>query len=303
MRHQRRERCACLLVGVVFLLAPGQVLAGDGVYLGMDLGVSLAPGPDTATLDNDYPTICDEFINPGDQDVSTCPSGESWTNAFDGGVGVLSGVAMGYRYGNYRFEGEYFYRGTSYNRESEPVFSGATLLKDSQEISESVEAIGDVLSHNFFANLYYDFTSDSKWTPYLGAGVGLALVSVDYSNRFTRSSDPVNIKTFGDTVNDRNRRLAGTTTVASDRLSDTLFGWQAMAGVDYQVSEPVTIGLKLRWAEFGEFEDGAEYRQLRSHDSTNSPDASDPRSARVRYSFTTDDIKFWGASLNMKYQF
>ena len=219
---------------------PRSGLAGDGVYLGMDLGVSLAPGPDTATLDNDYPTICDEFINPGDQDVSTCPSGESWTNAFDGGVGVLSGVAMGYRYGNYRFEGEYFYRGTSYNRESEPVFSGATLLKDSQEISESVEAIGDVLSHNFFANLYYDFTSDSKWTPYLGAGVGLALVSVDYSNRFTRSSDPVNIKTFGDTVNDRNRRLAGTTTVASDRLSDTLFGWQAMAGVDYQVSEPVT---------------------------------------------------------------
>ena len=38
-------------------------------------------------------------------------------------------------------------------------------------------------------------------------------------------------------------------------MSDTLFGYQALAGVDYQVSEPLTIGLKFRYAMFGEFED------------------------------------------------
>ena len=27
-----------------------------------------------------------------------------------------------------------------------------------------------VLSHNFFANLYYDYHSDSKFTPYVGDG-------------------------------------------------------------------------------------------------------------------------------------
>ena len=42
-------------------------------------------------------------------------------------------------------------------------------------------------------------------------------------------------------------------------MSDTLFGYQVLAGVDYQMSEPVTIGLKFRWADFGEFEDESEY--------------------------------------------
>ena len=48
----------------------------------------------------------------------------------------------------------------------------------------------DVLSHNFFANLYYDYRSDSKFTPYVGFGVGFARVSLDYFGRFKRRRDP-----------------------------------------------------------------------------------------------------------------
>ena len=69
-----------------------------------------------------------------------------------------------------------------------------------------------------------------------------------------------------------NRIVAGTTTIARAKLSDTLFGYQVLAGVDYQVSEPVSIGLKFRWADFGEFEsDPREWDQLRSHESARSP--------------------------------
>ena len=66
-----------------------------------------------------------------------------------------------------------------------------------------------------------------------------------------------------------NRNVAGTTTIGRAKFSDTLFGYQVIAGVDYQVSEPVSIGLKFRWADFGEFEDGEEWDQLRSHESEN----------------------------------
>ena len=87
--------------------------------------------------------------------------------------------------------------------------------------------------------------------------------------------------------------------IARAKLSDTLFGYQLIAGVDYQVSEPVSIGLKFRWADFGEFEsDPREWDQLRSHDSARSPGG-----ARVQYTAMTEDIQFWGVSLNMKYQF
>ncbi len=303
MRHRMQRMCVCVFVGVACVLVPVLALAGDGWYMGMDLGVAHAPGPDTATSDNDYPTTCDTFIDP-DASSAGCSPGESWSNEFDSGTGILAGVSSGYRWRNFRIEGEYFYRGAMHDSASEPLLSDGTLLKDLQEIRESEEAIDDVLSHNFFANLYYDFTSGSKWTPYLGVGVGVAHVLIDYSNRFSRESDPADISTFtGGSADPRNQRLAGTTTIAKNRLSDTVFGYQAIAGVDYQVRESVTIGLKFRWADFSEFKDGGEYAQLRSHASTNSADAADPRSARVQYAFTTDDLTFWGVSLNMKYQF
>ena len=118
--------------------------------------------------------------------------------------------------------------------------------------------------------------------------------------------DPSEIKTFDERVGGHdaetarilNKEIAGTTTTGRAKFSDTLFGYQVIAGVDYQVSEPVTIGLKFRWADFGEFEGGEEWDQLRSHESENLR-PEDP----VRYKVMTDDIQFWGVSLNMKYQF
>ncbi len=284
--------------------------AGDGVYVGMDLGVAVAHGLETNSEDNDQATRCDTFITM-EGSTTGCPAlaGDKWTNEFDAGAGVLAGLSVGYRWRNFRIEGEYFYRDANYDNANAPDFGGVN-IKDLEEIAESEEAIDDVLSHNFFANLYYDVPSNSRWTPYFGVGVGFARVSLDYFARFRRSSNPAVIDTFGTpddtpvTGNlDVRERLAGTTTIGRNKLSDTLFGWQALAGVDYRISDPVTVGLKFRWADFTEFEGGAEWNQLRSHDSTNSDDPSDPRSARVRYSFATDEITFWGVSLNLKYHF
>ena len=82
-------------------------------------------------------------------------------------------------------------------------------------------------------------------------------------------------------------------------MSDTLFGYQALAGVDYQVSEPLTIGLKFRYAMFGEFEDESVYKRLRGHAGV----VGNPPTQPATYYISTDDIQFWGVSLNMKYQF
>ena len=34
------------------------------------------------------------------------------------------------------------------------------------------ERISDFSAHQFSVNAYYDFLNDSRWTPYVGAGVG-----------------------------------------------------------------------------------------------------------------------------------
>ena len=294
-----------LMVGMAFLLIPVQSLARDGWYMGIDVGGALEQGLKTRVSDNDYPSTCDQFIT-GTTDCSGFGGGDSWKNKFDAGVGILAGSTLGYRWRNFRVEGEYFYRNVDHNSREEVDFGLDPQLKAVQELVTQEETISNVSGHNFFANLYYDFTSDSKWTPYLGFGVGFARTSLEYSNRFTRNTDPAGITTFDNSysnADDLNRRLAGTSTVGRSELSDTMFGYQAIAGMDYRISEPITIGLKFRWVDFGAFKGGDEYRQLRSHDSTNSLIPGDPRSGRVKYSIATDDIAFWALSLNIKYHF
>ena len=325
-----------VLLVMGLLLSSGPVLAKDGFYIGGDLGIAVAPEMDMKGNDNDYDTQCDIHVNPrrfqttdnpggleSPKDCSDVPTERQtlwFHNGIDGGSGILAGASLGYRMGSFRAEAEYFYRGTTYDSTA-----ASTIVKDpetTRKVREELDAldgsVDDVLSHNFFANLYYDYRSDSKFTPYVGFGVGFARVSLDYFGVFKRKANPGAIKTFkrvdadGNALSDQacldnsncaeadglNTRLSGTTTIGRAKLSDTLFGYQVVAGVDYQVSEPVSIGLKFRWADFGEFEDGREWDQLRSHPSTNLR-PGDP----VRYKMMTDDIQFWGVSLNMKYQF
>ena len=304
-----------VVMGLVF--SSGPVWAKDGFYIGGELGIAVAPGLDVEAWDTDVATQCDKFINDdGSGDylvtpVSTCGQSNrddfAWLQQFDGGSGILAGAAIGYRMGSFRVEGEYLYRNTTYDEldEGEAIRGNFQQGKD-KELRIVEGGVDDVLSHNFFANLYYDYRSDSKFTPYLGVGVGFSRVSLDFYNRWARHYEPDKIPTFDNTEGTQDQkdmlheRLAGTTTIGRAKLSDTLFGYQVLAGVDYQVSDPVSIGLKFRWADFGEFEGGDEWDQLRSHDSAVGPEAGSPR---VRYTALTNDIQFWGVSLNMKYQF
>ena len=298
-----------MVVVLGLTVGSGLAWAKDGMYLGMDLGVAVAPDMDVQTggLDDwddqagNTRVECDWTIYPPPDRPRDCDdSPGQWgpmQEAFDGGVGILAGVSLGYRFmDNFRVEGEYFYRGTSHDSTAVP--RSATYDPSMEPEFDFVEdAVDSVFSHNFFANLYYDFRSDSKFTPYVGIGVGLANVSVEYRTLWHRTNDITEIPAF-DGRDDLKQRLAGSLTTDRATLSDTLFGYQALAGVDYQVSEPVSIGLKFRWADFSEFEDESAYDRLRSHASV----AGNPP-VPVTYYIKTDDIQFWGVSLNMKYQF
>ena len=296
------------LIAIGLVICAGPVWAKDGFYMGMDLGVAVAPEMDVQTGGLDdwsstdvSATRCDKTINPGGVQVTEgdCANDpQPWgpmAESFDGGSGILAGLSVGYRLGNFRAEGEYFYRNANHDSTDNPYPEG---IGAGYEVIQ--DAVDDVLSHNFFANLYYDYHSDSKFTPYLGFGIGLARVSVAYRTLWQRSSDPAQITVFerGEPGEELNQKLVGALTYDRARMSDTLFGYQALAGVDYQVSEPVTIGLKFRYAMFGEFEDESEYTKLRGHASV----AGNPPRP-VTYYIRTDDIQFWGVSLNVKYQF
>ena len=144
-------------------------------------------------------TRCDVTINPdrlqvGPDDCADDP--QPWgplAESFDGGSGILAGLAVGYRLGNFRAEGEYFYRGTNYDSTDNPYPDGTQPGGGYHIIQDAVD---DVLSHNFFANLYYDYHSDSKFTPYVGVGIGLARVSVAYRTLWQRTTNPMTSTVF-----------------------------------------------------------------------------------------------------------
>ncbi len=301
-----------LLLLPAFFLMPYVALAQaqDGFYFGLELGAASAPGVDTSMTDNDVSTLCDGFINSEaylqDPAGPGCanPAPGLWFFEHDGGSGILAGASVGYRHGSFRLEGEYFYSAVGHDSADDSVTiadeDAIQRLKREQELAVVEAVLGDVLSHSLFANAYYDFRSASRFTPYVGVGAGFSRVSLDYFNRWARRIDPASITTFGSEPQGLrlNGKLAGTTTIANARHSDTVFGYQLVAGVDYRLREDLSFGLKLRWADFGEFGHEREWDQLRSHDS-----ARRPGGEQVRYKLMTDDLRFLSLGLNLKYHF
>ena len=179
-----------LALVVIALVIPSRpVSAQNGWYIEMDLGIAVAPGIDVKTggmddwvssADAAHSAIrCDRIINPGGFQVeegacSNVPS--SWgpmDESFDGGRGILAGLALGYRLGNFRAEGEYLYRSAIHESTAVPYDAATDYDPGTDPGFQTVmDAVDDVLSHNVFANLHYDFRSDSRFVPSLRAGFG-----------------------------------------------------------------------------------------------------------------------------------
>ena len=316
-----------MLVLATFVMVPGWAQAhSEGFYVSGDLGLNMASGLDTTGFSNDRASVCDELINP-DYDTVTRTSGyENYNctnprdlssgsqNEFDGAMGILAGAAVGYSFsghnpngplGGLRVELEYFYRQSNYDQTSEiPFGAGPNVEKLQQEIVRATERIGSMTSHNLFANLFYDFVSTSRFTPYIGVGGGVGFTGMEHASVWVRDDDPNSIVTGQGLPNqdEIRRNLAGTVSVAQGTLNDTLWGLQVLLGVDYAFTEAMSLGLKGRWVRFGSFESdlgSVVWDPLRSHEPNLRKDGSEP----VSGGFKTDDIEFFGVSVNLKYHF
>ena len=274
----------------------------DGWYLRTNLGFAVAPGLTVNARDNDWGTRCDKLSNPGlaetrPDECASAPPPAEWTHEVGAGDGVQSVLALGYTWNSLRFEGEYLYRTTTYTRGEgdrsdpgcrDPGKAAAGTRNHRRRIGRSAFA-------QCFANVYYEFKSNSPYTPYIGVGVGLSSTSLDYYGRFKRNDDPAAISTF--LHPERKARLAGTTTIGRHKMNDLLAAYQAVVGVDYALSDNVGIGAKVRWSKFSEFDDEEMWTQLRSHAS------SVGRGFDVMYGISTDELSMVGVSLNMMYSF
>ena len=309
------RRCLPSALALMLFLLPGRARAQDGWYMGMQLGAAATPGLDVKTggLDDwsssDASSVrCDVTLNPDRVQVEPGVCSDvprPWgplEESFGGGVGILTGMVVGYRLRSFRVEGEYVYRSTAHDDTAVPQ-DPATNYDPTRDAAFDMvrDAIDDVMSHSAFANLYYHFRSGSRVAPYLGIGVGISDVSVEYRTLWHRTKTIERILIFdpaGERGEEMNRRLLGTNTLGRARLSDSLLGYRAVAGLDYQVGSRVTLGFQLRWVGLGEFEDESEYDSLRGHGSV----AGNPP-VPVSYYVRTQDTGFLAFSFDMKSRF
>ena len=214
-------------------------------------------------------------------------------------------MSLGYTLDRFRVEFEYVNRSHGGDSSGVQVAGGNQALrsKDSEWNGDAPpsERISDFIAHQFFVNAYYDVLNDSRWTPYLGGGFGWARTSMRYTNRFVRKPKGEYLEiAFDPAWNHREAKeaAAGTLSFWDTRISDTIFGFQFMGGLDYALTESVSIGVKGRWAKFGDISHGGVWNLIRSHQPVQA-DGTTPFTSQL----TLDDIEYWAMTLGLKYHF
>jgi opacity protein-like surface antigen len=322
------NRTVLLFMGVIatwaFVPRLAQAQTGSGFYLSSELGVQGASSLNMTGSSNDRASVCDEFINPMYAMVETVsgygsynctgPRGSTgdWKNDFDGVTGLLAGAAVGYSFqerypdnvlGQLRLELEYFFRNSEYDQTSDVHSAeGESGDKLVQELVRTVDRISSITSHNLFGNLYFDFVNNSRFTPYLGVGGGIGFTHMNYGGLWARNFDANRITTGEGLSNAQEIRqnLAGTSSPTWAVLHDTPVGFQMLWGVDYAMTESMSLGVKGRWVSFGSFSDsGIVWDPLRGHVPNLRRDGSEPVSGWV----TFENMGMFGVSVNLKCHF
>ena len=223
-----------------------------------------------------HPTRCDVLLYPPSvsppADDPACSNNTPGTtaNTFTLGAGPTAGFMVGYGTGRLRFEMEYL--NASLGSAESPIggtTSTALLSKTSEWSTEAppFEWIGDYRAHQVFANMYYDVLNDSRWTPFAGAGIGWVATELNYYLQFIRKPEAeyLQIEFDPDWPNVAKRAAAGTASILDTYAGTTLFGYQALVGVDYALSERTALGAALRWTRFDDIDHEAVYNVVRSH--------------------------------------
>jgi OOP family OmpA-OmpF porin len=170
-----RISSALIAAGLIAGVATTASAETQGWYLGAEAGANIVPTIRFNALAN-----------------------TTWSEHHDTGYGILG--QLGYGFGNIRLEGEFGYRQN--NADKITTYLGQQ------------SAGGSINGESVMGNAYYDFDTGTKFTPYLGVGLG----------GFNVSADQI-------AVNGRN----------ITNSSQFVFAYQGIAGLSYAVNDNLSL--------------------------------------------------------------
>jgi opacity protein-like surface antigen len=192
------------VLAIVVTSAVGQAYAADkgGVYIAVKGGYEYKES------------------SGGITDTAAPAVNQNATRRWSDQNGYALGCAIGYNFADMglpvRAEAEYMYHSQFKFNSVNGTAATSTGLTSTK--------IG---AQTMFANAYYDITTGTAFTPYVGAGLGVAWVNLKVSTNNASST----IDGDHDTLN---------------------FAWNVGAGVGYALSDNVVIDLGYRYTDFGD---------------------------------------------------
>ncbi len=221
-RFSKVREGALAALALVLMSFGASAHAGDGPYVGIGGGLSIL---------NDSGVTA-----PGDEPYTPLNVNATTDNGF-----AVRGMA-GYAFpSGFRLEGEIDYR--KHNTDQMNVRSPGSLvllqvpnyadLPSTAQMGINAQATGTTQPVNgnfsmlaFMGNVDYDFDTGSQWVPYVGGGLGLAIISLD-----AESAQGMSL------VDD----------------SDSVFAYQVGAGLGYEFPLPEgrSVTVSLDWRYFG----------------------------------------------------
>jgi len=199
------KKLALFLLSSLIILSCPIFVHAEGAYFSINTGVAIVP---------DYDWDDPDF---GSTQVE-----------IESEAGFCGGIALGYGFSNnYRLEGEIVYQANDL---------------DKITVSDQVSVVmsGDHSSMALLLNGYYDFANDSKFTPFISAGIGYAQIN----------------------INDVNYVGSGVSDIDDD---DKVFAYQGSVGVGYALSEQTSFDVKYRFFGTTDPEFGTSSLEYGSH--------------------------------------
>ena len=143
------------------------------------------------------------------------------------------GGAIGYNWAKHgvslRTEMEFLYR-TNLGYEANPTFTNA---------ATPTKFTSKMTSKTVFFNGYYDFTNTSKFTPFVGGGIGFSMNNTKTNGSLTNGTLP-----------------------AEGTINKTDFAWNVGGGVAYALTEHISLDVTYRYADLGKANWGANFTDV-----------------------------------------
>lgn len=158
-------------------------------------------------------------------------------------------ITAGVKIDNFRAELEVAIRSAS--EDDYDIYNGKLNIPMIGDVPTEIENSISVRHNSYLANFFYDFDFGTKWTPYVGAGVGFgvyrqkATVEIDIDEDLLMAElgqiPPALLPTILQKVSEFEREME----VANDTLYR--FEWQVSAGVAYNFNENWALDLGYRF--------------------------------------------------------